>query len=81
MFLEVAKQIVEKSEKLVNPIYKDCYFIEFRPVENGLEELNIEGFEKLPLKPFYMQKTADNMFIPYTFTDEDYELMTWEIVV
>ena len=57
---------------------KGMYLIYFSPVANGQEQLNIEGDQKLPLLPFIVMKTADNMFVPWLASQTDILADDWQ---
>ena len=78
---------------LMRPIFRlawitnnlDQYIQYFSPVGHGIEIFSIldgfgpDGRTTLPLKPFLMLKTTDDMFVPYTLTHEDYMATDWVI--
>ena len=62
---------------------KGMYLVYFSPVTHGLEMLTVYDKEEgttLPLLPFILMKTADNMYVPWLASQTDVLAEDYEIV-
>ena len=62
---------------------KGMYLVYFKPVSHGMELLSVYDCEEgttLPLLPFILMKTADNMYIPWLASQADMLAEDWVVV-
>lgn len=62
---------------------KGMYLVYFSPVAHRMDMLALEGGrenECLPLLPFILMKTADNMWVPWLASQTDILAEDWELV-
>ena len=62
---------------------KGMYLVHFSPVGHGLEMLTVYDKEEgttLPLLPFILMKTADNMYVPWLASQTDMLSNDWCLV-
>ena len=79
MTFSEALEILKSKGKVLRKNWngKGMYLLYFSPVEQGLETITIEDIT-LPLTPFIVMKTADNMYVPWLASQTDILANDWE---
>ena len=80
-----ATAYLEKGKRVARTGWngKGMYLVHFSPVSHGLEMLTVYDKEEgttLPLLPFILMKTADNMYVPWTASQTDALAKDWVLV-